>query len=139
MNNPVERIIDVVWEGEHRYRGGPAGGPALLLDGDGKTAPSPVDAVLVSLAACSAIDVVDVLQKRRTPPAALRVSVTFTRAAEPPRRLQSVRLSYSVVAASDVSHVERAVQLSFEKYCSVAHSLAPDVKISWQVELATPR
>lgn len=127
--------IDVEWAGERRYRGGPTGTPPLLLDGNRQAAPSPVDSLLVALASCSAIDVVDILEKRRTPPTSLRVAVQFSRAPTPPRRLTQVFLRYQVATSSERSHVERAVELSFEKYCSVATSLAPDIRISWEVEL----
>ncbi|HEX5870058.1 MAG TPA: hypothetical protein VFY65_06575, partial [Longimicrobium sp.] len=58
---PVEYPIEVQWEGEMRWRGGPAGGPTLLVDGKRQASPSPVDALVVSIASCSAIDVVDYL------------------------------------------------------------------------------
>ncbi len=131
-------MIEVVWEGERRYRGGPTGGPTLLVDGERQAAPSPVDSLLVALASCSAIDVVEILEKRRTPPSALRVEVEFERAPSPPRRLMAVRLRYRVATASERQHVERAVQLSFDKYCSVATSLALDTRISWTVEMESP-
>ena len=132
---PVEYPIEVVWEGGMRWRGGPAGGPSLLVDGKREAAPSPVDSLIVALASCSAIDVVDYLEKRRTPPSSMSVSVRFSRAAAPPRRVTDAHLTFRVAADSDRPHVERAVQLSFEKYCSVASSLAPDTRLDWSVEL----
>ncbi|MBV9775252.1 MAG: OsmC family protein, partial [Gemmatimonadetes bacterium] len=132
---PSPYAIEVVWEGERRYRGGPEGGPTLTVDGNREAAPSPVDALVIALASCSAIDVVDILAKRRTPVASLRVRVEFSRAPEPPRRLTDARLVYTVATASERSHVERAVELSFDKYCSVAGSLAPDTRLAWEVEL----
>jgi uncharacterized OsmC-like protein len=45
---------------------------------------------------------------------------------------------YRVATASERNHVERAVQLSFEKYCSVATSLAPDTQLEWSVEMESP-
>ena len=48
---------------------------------------------------------------------------------------QEHRLVYRVTSASDLHHVERAVKLSLEKYCSVATSLAPDIPVEWSVEL----
>lgn len=130
-----ESHVQVVWEGEMRYRGGRPAGPTLLLDGRREAAPSPVEGLVAALAACSAIDVVEILQKRRTPPTALRVDVVYRRAPTPPRRLTEVRLRFTVATRSERHHVERAVELSFEKYCSVATSLAPDIALSWEVEL----
>ena len=135
---PVEYPIEVEWEGGMRWRGGPAGGPALLLDGQRQAAPSPVDALVVSIAACSAIDVVDYLEKRRTPPTAASVSVRFSRAADHPRRLTDVHLTYRVSTDSPREHVERAVQLSYDRYCSVMASLATDTRVDWEIEISPP-
>ena len=132
---PVEYPVEVVWEGGMRYRGGPAGGPTLVMDGKKEAAPSPVDAILVSLASCSAIDVVEYLEKRRTPPSSLAVSVRFSRAPNPPRRVTDAQLTFRVAADSPREHVERAIELSFEKYCSVAHTIAPDTRVGWTLEL----
>jgi putative redox protein len=135
---PAKDPIELRWEGGMRWRGGPAGGPTLLVDGEKEAAPSPVDALVVALASCSAIDVVDYLEKRRTPPTGFSVSVRFSRAENPPRRLTDVHLTYRVSTDSPREHVERAVQLSFDKYCSVAASLAPDTRIDWEIDLSAP-
>ncbi len=132
---PAGYSIEVEWDGEMRYRGGPAGGPTHLVDGAREAAPSPVDSLLVALASCSAIDVVEILNKRRTPARAVRVVVDFSRAADTPRRLTQVRLRFHVDTDSERPHVERAIALSFEKYCSVAASFASDIPIQWELEL----
>jgi putative redox protein len=134
QENPSVRL-DMEWEGGMRFRGGRPGGPTLLLDGEREAAPSPVEALVASIAACSAIDVVEILTKRRTPPTSLRVEVEYTRAPSPPRRLTEVKLRYLVATASERSHVERAVALSFETYCSVSRSLDPALPIGWEVEM----
>lgn len=132
---PVEYPIEVVWEGDRRYRGGPAGGPTLVVDGNREVAPSPVDTLIIALASCSAIDVVDYLEKRRTPATSLSVSVRFSRAPSPPRRVTDAHLTFRVASDSPRDHVERAVQLSFDKYCSVSNSLAPDTRLDYSLEL----
>lgn len=132
---PSPYPIEVVWEGGRRYRGGPADGPTLIVDGSRTDAPSPVDAVLISLAACSAIDVVEILEKRRTPASALSVRCDFSRASNPPRRITHAALTFRVTTDSEQSHVDRAVELSMEKYCSVSNSLDPETEIQWRVEL----
>jgi putative redox protein len=91
--------------------------------------------VVVALASCTAIDVVDILEKRRTPPDSLSLSVRFSRAEHPPRRITQAHLTYTVATASERPHVERAIQLSFDRYCSVAHSLAPDTELTWDLVL----
>jgi putative redox protein len=131
----VEYPVEVRWEGGMRWRGGPAGGPSLLLDGRREEAPSPVDALVLSMAACAGIDVVDYLEKRRTPPTTASVSVRFSRAPSPPRRVTQAHLVFRVATEAPREHVERAVELSMEKYCSVSATCAPDTEITWGVEL----
>src|SRR5262249_12776044 len=103
--------------------------------GNREVAPSPVDTLVVALASCSVVDVVDYLEKRRTPPSSLSISVRFSRAPTPPRRLTDAHLTFRVASDSSREHVERAIQLSFDKYCSVANSLAPDTRLGWSLEL----
>jgi putative redox protein len=127
--------MEVVWEGDQRYRGGRPGGATLVVDGGRQAGPSPVETMLVSLAACSSIDVVEVLNKRRTPPTRVEVQVKFARAAEAPRRLTAIHLLYRVATDSAAHHVARAVELSVQKYCSVVHSLKEDIDLEWEVEV----
>ena len=117
VRSPYPMVVE--WEGEKRFRGSIPDGPSLVI----------------SIGACSGIDVVEFLQKRRTPAESLTVRLEFSRAPSPPRRLTAVNAHFTVVTESDAHHVERAVSLSFEKYCSVVNSLAPDTEVTWSVEV----
>jgi putative redox protein len=130
--------IHVVWEGDKRFRGGLPGGPTLVMDGDRIAAPSPVDSLLISLATCSGIDVVEILAKRRTPATRLEVHMEFARAPEAPRRLTEVQVHFKVSTASERHHVQRAVELAFEKYCSVVASFSKDIILTWFLEVLPP-
>ena len=69
-----EYPIEVVWEGGKRFRGGKPGGPTLVVDGSREAAPSPVEALIVALGSCSAIDIGRPLPsatRSRTPPSAI--------------------------------------------------------------------
>ena len=124
---PVITTTRAVWRGEHRFDAGPEGRTAPV-DADSKTAPGPVETLLNAIATCSAVDVLDVLAKRRTPAERLVVNVTARRRTEAPRRVEGLGLEFVIDGAGIlVEHAERAIQLSFEKYCSVAASLAPDI------------
>jgi len=124
---PVVTKTRAVWLGEHRFDAGPEGRTAPV-DADSKTAPGPVETLLNALATCSAVDVLDVLAKRRTPAQRLVVNVTATRRTEAPRRVERLDVEFAIDGAGIlVEHAERAIQLSFEKYCTVAASLAPDI------------
>jgi len=140
MTEPQSQVarVSVEWEGGMRYRGGRPDGPILLLDGEREAAPSPVEALVSCVAACSAIDVVEILNKRRTPPTSVRVEVEYERAPSPPRRLTAVHLVFHVATASAREHVERAVALSFQTYCSVSASLDPSTPLTWSLELSPP-
>lgn len=135
----VDYPVEVVWEGGSRFRGGRPGGPTLLVDGDREAAPGPVDSLIIALASCSAIDVVEILEKRRTPARALDVRVKFARAATPPRRLTAVHLLFRVATESASHHVARAIELSIQKYCSVVSSLRDDIELDWEVEVEAPK
>jgi putative redox protein len=91
--------------------------------------------LLLSLAGCMGVDVVDILNKSRVPLEALRVEVEGDRAPEPPRRFEAIRLTYHVRGPSDADQgkLERAVQLSKDKYCSVLHTLRPDVDLDVRI------
>ena len=135
---PVHRpsYIRATWEGEHLFDTGRPNGPVARMDGSGHTAQSPPDALLSALAACSGVDVVDYLAKRKTPVTQLSIDVEGDRRELHPRRFEYIRLRYDVHGADiDRAHAERAVRLAFERYCSVAACLAPDIAIETIVVL----
>jgi putative redox protein len=122
--------IRATWAGEHRFDTGRPDGPIARLDGEGQSGQSPPDALLSALAACSGVDVVDILAKRRTPVERLSIDVEGERRDEVPRRFTTLRITYRVDGAGiEAVHAERAVALALEKYCSVAASLAPDIVV----------
>lgn len=126
--------VNLRWAGEHRFDAGRPGGPTLRIDASGETGQSPVDAMLSALAACTSVDVVDILAKRRTPLDELTVEVAGYRVSSTPRRLERVQLAYALRgAAVERVHAERAVELAITKYCSVRDSLAPDIAIEYEV------
>jgi putative redox protein len=124
-------VIRAVWAGEHRFDTARTdGSPSMRLDGSSVTGQTPIDALLSSLAACSGIDVVDILAKRRTPVERLSIEVQGTRRSEMPRRFEQLLVIYELDGAGiERVHAERAVQLAFDKYCSVAASLASDIQV----------
>jgi putative redox protein len=84
--------------------------------------------LLNAIAACASVDIIDILAKRRTPVERFVVNVTATRRTEAPRRVTRLELEFQIDGKDiGVEHAERAIELSFEKYCSVAGSLAPDI------------
>ena len=128
--------VQVEWLGGQAFDSGRPGGPQTRIDGTGTTAQSPPDALLSALASCSAIDLVDILAKRRTPAEKVTVHVEGRRREKPPRRFEHIILTFEVQGAGvERVHAERAITLAFEKYCSVSASLAPDIVVEASVTL----
>jgi putative redox protein len=99
------------------------------IDSDGKTGPSPMQTLAISLAGCMAIDVVDILNKGRHEVRSLHVSFAGVRAPEPPRKFEEIVLHF-VIATSAPGHViARALALSSDKYCSVWHSMRETITL----------
>lgn len=130
--------VALTWTGQGlQFSGGRSGGPQVLIDSDGRAGPSPVDALVLALAGCMAVDVLDITQKSRAAISGLSVTVQAERRADPPRRITAVRQTFRTtgVAAADEGKVRRAIDLSREKYCSVLHSLREDIDMSFELEL----
>jgi putative redox protein len=124
----------LVWTGESRFEGGAPGGPVAMVDGKGTAAPSPVVALLIAAAGCSGADIVLIMEKMRVELAELTIAISGVRREEEPRRFLSMHLDYRMRGAGlDEAKARRAIDLSIEKYCSVMHSLAPDIEITYDL------
>jgi putative redox protein len=129
------RIL-VTWAGDQAFDAGREGGPTLRFDGTGLSGQTPPDGLLSALAGCTAIDIVEILKKRRTPPTSFRIDVAGTRAETTPRRFTHILLTYHLDGETlERVHAERAIDLSITKYCSVRDSLARDLTIEWTLVL----
>ena len=133
----ADKKVRLAWTGSGLvFDGGPVDGPQIMVDGDSATGPSPMDLVLTGVTACMAIDVKVILDKGRVRFDGLEARAEGDRRDEPPRRYTSLRLVFSVtgVAPSDRPKVQRALDLSAEKYCSVLFSLRRDVPVEVVLE-----
>lgn len=128
--------VTIEWEGEHRFNTGRPGAPRAKLDGSGVAGQSPVEALLSAVAACAAIDVVDILAKRRTPVGTMDVDVTGERVDTIPRRFKHITLAFRITGDGiEREQAERAIVLAITKYCSVRDSLREDIGVEWTLEL----
>jgi putative redox protein len=127
----------LTWQQELRFSGGAPEGPALTIDGDNLAGPGPMLALLLAAAACSGSDVVLILRKMRVQLRQFRIEATGTRREGEPRRYIALHLDYQLAGEGlDETRARRAIGLSLEKYCSVIHSLAPDIAITYALSLA---
>lgn len=123
------KTLQVTWLGEQRYLGVSESGQQLLIDNSAvKVGVSPMEALLGALATCTAYDVVEIMQKRRTPLSHYRIEIEGERADEHPRRYTRITVRH-IAAGEGVSAdaLAKAAHLSHEKYCSVAASLNSEV------------
>jgi putative redox protein len=129
--------VQLHWEGKGlRFRGGGSGGPVAMVDGDGATAPSPVQHLLLAVAGCMGSDIVDIMNKSRAAMGGLDVRIEGWRVAQPPRRFTAIRMTFTAegVADEDEPRLQRALELSRQTYCSVLHSLRTDVELTFRLD-----
>lgn len=95
----------------------------------------PMEALLLALGGCTAMDVISILQKKRQDVTGFKINLKGWRAAEHPRRYTEIALEF-VVRGHDVSPeaVARSIELSETKYCSVAASLNAKITTTYRVE-----
>ena len=121
-------VANLHWLGDLRFRA-TSGTHEWTIDGKNAAGPSPVDALAIALAGCMAIDVADIVVKGRHDLSSLDTRITAERREEPPRYFVRCTLHFTVVGEVTVHAVERAIQLSRDKYCSVWHSFRPDTEL----------
>ena len=131
-------VVELTWQGGLRFEAR-VGGQTLVVDSQRQAGPSPTQTLAVSLAGCMAIDVVDILQKGRFELAGIEARLESERRPEPPRYVTRVALHFVVRGDVPPDRVERALELSRERYCSVWHSLRPDIDFRTTFEIAPSR
>jgi putative redox protein len=96
----------------------------------------PSELLLVALASCTAVDVVDILAKKRTPVSGLEIQVTGEQDADPPWAFRKIHLKYILKGVGLTEKaVAQAIQLSEQKYCSVAATIRGVAEITVEHEL----
>ncbi len=102
---------------------------------DDKT-PKPMQLLLISLLGCTAIDIVDILDKMKVKYERFKISVNGKRRDEYPRKFEYIKITYSFYGENLDQYrekIERAVYLSQEKYCSVKASL--NALVEYEIKL----
>jgi putative redox protein len=135
---PEPVVLDLEWLGEHRLRGR-SGGVEMVMDSPPVAGPSPVQALAFGLAGCMAIDVLVVMKRGRFDLEGLKARLVAERAATDPKRIVKVSLHFTVAGEVPADRVERAIELSRDKYCSVWHSMRPDIEFTTTFEVVRSR
>ncbi|HYK86643.1 MAG TPA: OsmC family protein [Ktedonobacteraceae bacterium] len=106
-------------------------GHSVTMDGDHLAGYSPMEMVLASLAACSGISVISILQKKREDVTHYEISVRGTRAETHPKVFEEIAVEHIVTGhAVHPQSVERAIELAETRYCGVSIMLGKAVKLT---------
>ena len=118
----------LTWQGDLRFR---AATPRneITLDGDSETGASPVEALAIALAGCMAIDVADIVTKGRHQLTSLGARHSRDRRDDPPRHFTRFTFVFTLGGNVPNHGVQRAIDLSRDKYCSVWNSLRQDIEL----------
>lgn len=139
-------MVTVRWDGGAAFEAEVPSGVPLVLDshpdfgGKGR-GPTPVETLLASVAACSAMDVVSILEKMRQKVTAYRVEVDGDRPppGDYPRAFSEIRIRHVVTGENiDPQAVAKAVALSDEKYCTVITTLRASPKVRSEFVIESP-
>ena len=118
--------LELIWEHDLVFAG-QSGDASMVLDSAGAAGPSPVQALAFALAGCMGMDVVHILRKGRHDLRGLKIALTAERAQEDPHRITAIKLDFYVTGPVPKDQIQRAIDLSHEKYCSVWHSMRQDI------------
>jgi len=130
---------NVRWVKNRQFVGMDANGHAVVMSGDKQQCGvKPSQLLLISLAACSAYDVVEILQKKRKTLRSLEVTADGEHDSEPPWAIRKIHLHYRLVGEDLTDKaVEQAIRLSEEKYCSVAATVRGIATITTEFEIVS--
>ncbi|HEY4978635.1 MAG TPA: OsmC family protein [Candidatus Acidoferrum sp.] len=128
------------WISEQKFVAVSPSGHSVPIDSDRESnkAPGPMELVLIALGACTATDVVIILEKKRIRLESLEVICSGERAADPPTVWKKLEILYRLRGNVDEGSARHAIELSEEKYCSVAAMLKKTATITWRLEILPP-
>jgi putative redox protein len=130
----------VKWLGDQQFLAVGPSGHSVPVDSDRKSnkAPGPMELVLMALGACTATDIINILEKKRQKPDSLEVICTGERATDPPTVWKKIEILYRVHGVVEEAAIHHAIKLSEEKYCSVSAMLQKTATITWRLEILPP-
>lgn len=130
----------VLWVRNQQFLALTPSGHAVPLDSDRQSnaAPGPMEMLLAALGACTATDVAAILEKKRQNLESLEVVVSGERAAEAPAVWVKLEIVYKLRGQLDEKAVRDAIELSENKYCSVAAMLRKTAPIAFRHEILRP-
>ncbi len=135
----VEWLAEVGWAGENVFLGVDTSGHAVVYDSAEGTQKGigPMRALLTSLGACTGMDIVAILHKRKQKLTSLKVLLSGERPEHGlPKPWTSIHIKYVLSGEGlETKYVEEAIRESTEKFCSVGATLQPTAKITHSYEI----
>jgi len=132
---PYDTVVE--WKGQRVFEAQPPLGNKFIMDahpelGGQNLGPTPLEAFISSLAACSAMDVISVLEKKRMTPDSYRIEISGERTPEGefPRPFKSFLIRHVVTGNVDPEALNKAIHLSHEKYCTVAATVRANPEVT---------
>jgi putative redox protein len=131
------QTASVKWIGDQKFSATSPSGHKVAFDSDRdtNTAPGAMEMVLMALGACTATDVVIILEKKRQKIESLEVICSGERAKEPPTVWVKLDVLFRIHGKVDEGALKQAIELTKEKYCSVAAMLKKTADMSWRHEI----
>ena len=131
--------VEIRWKGKMAFEGIPPSGHSVLMDasqsvGGEDRGPKPMEVFLLSLGGCTAMDVISILNKMKQEVTDFKIEIESERASEHPKVYTYVKLTY-IIEGRNLSPqlVNKAVNLSQNKYCSVSAMLKKTAKLEYEV------
>jgi putative redox protein len=133
--------VSVEWKGKFKFAATNESGHTLMMDapvaaGGENTAPSPLQLILMSVAGCSGVDIVAILDKMKVKVDTFNMDVEGTRAESHPKVFTGIKVVYKFTGTDiDPDKVSRAIKLSVDKYCSAIHMVNKTAQINFVYEI----
>ena len=127
----------IVWAGGKKFLGTDSTHHSVVISTpDEGVGMKPSELLLVALASCTAVDVVEILEKKHQPLNGLHIQASAEQDSDPPWTFRKIHLKY-ILKGKGLSEksVEQAIQLSEEKYCSVAATIRAVTQITYEFEI----
>ncbi|MDV3104533.1 OsmC family protein [Thermococcus waiotapuensis] len=132
MSDPVRGKVE--WFKDYQFVGHIEGESCSVILGEGGI--SPMKLLLLSIAGCTAYDVVMILQKMREPLKGLEVEISGERREEHPRIYSRIHIHYRIYGNVEEEKAKRAIELSQDKYCSAsAHMKLSGTEVTYSFEV----
>ena len=132
MSNHIVASVDLQTDGLEAHADG---GRSITMATDTAGGPTPIDALLASLAGCTAMDVASILRKKRQSAVAYEIEVDGDRAEEHPRVFTAVRVEHRVRGDVEPEALRRSIELSATMYCPVSAMLSAVARVEHRYHL----